>query len=138
MTCEFAEYGYACKVSEKSDVYSFGVVLMELVTGKRPIEPEFGENKDIVTWVCSNMKNKESIMGLVDSRFPEVLKEEAVKVLRVAVICTARLPSMRPTMRSVVQMLEVAEPCKIVSIVVSKKDVESNEGTFKSKNRNNF
>ncbi|CAM8998941.1 unnamed protein product [Rhodiola kirilowii] len=130
------EYGYTYKVNEKSDVYSFGVVLMELVTGKRPIEPEFGENKDIVSWVCSSMKNKESVMSLVDSRFPDVLKEEAVKVLRIAVICTARLPSMRPTMRSVVQMLEEAEPCKIISIVVSKK--EGTEDTYKSKISTDF
>uniref|UniRef100_A0A7N0UZB0 Protein kinase domain-containing protein n=1 Tax=Kalanchoe fedtschenkoi TaxID=63787 RepID=A0A7N0UZB0_KALFE len=132
------EYGYTYRVDEKSDVYSFGVVLMELVTGKRPMEPEFGDNKDIVGWVCGNMKNKESVMGLVDSRLPEALKEEAVKVLRIAVICTARLPSIRPTMRSVVQMLEEAEPCKVVTIVASKKEMEGDEGKFKSKISSNF
>ncbi|KAB1212121.1 Receptor-like protein kinase HAIKU2 [Morella rubra] len=103
------EYGYTYKVNEKSDVYSFGVVLMELVTGKRPMEPEFGENKDIVNWISRKITTRESVLSLVDSKIPEALKEEAIKVLRIAILCTAALPALRPTMRSVVQMLEEAE-----------------------------
>ncbi|KAL0432627.1 UNVERIFIED_CONTAM: Receptor-like protein kinase [Sesamum latifolium] len=114
------EYAYTNKVNEKSDVYSFGVVLMELVTGKRPIEPEFGENKDIVDWVCGKLKTKETVISLVDSAIPEVHRENAIKVLKVAILCTARLPTLRPTMRTVVQMLEEAQPWHLVSIVVSK------------------
>lgn len=87
-------------------MYSFGVVLMELVTGKRPIEPDFGDGKDLVHWVSSRITTKESVMGSVDPRIPEEMREDVTKVLRVAVRCTARLPNMRPTMRVVVQMLE--------------------------------
>lgn len=116
-----AEYGYTCKVNEKSDVYSFGVVLMELVTGKRPIEPEFGESKNIVNWISTKLKDREySALDLVDSRIPADHKEEAVKVLRIAIICTERLPSLRPTMRSVVQMLEEAEPCRLGEVDIEK------------------
>lgn len=128
ITYVVAEYGYTYKVNEKSDVYSFGVVLMELVTGKRPIEAEYGENKDIVSWVCSKLQSKESVMRMVDSRIPEMYKEEAVKVLRIAILCTARLPALRPTMRSVVQMLEHAEPCKLVGIVITKDDTQKKVG----------
>lgn len=116
----FAEYGYTCKVDEKSDVYSFGVVLMELVTGKKPIELEFGESKDIVRWACSKFSSKQSVLSLVDSRIPETFKENAVEVLRIAVLCTTRQPALRPTMRSVVQMLEEADPCKLLRIIISK------------------
>ncbi|XP_030537848.2 receptor-like protein kinase 7 [Rhodamnia argentea] len=114
------EYGYTYKVNEKSDVYSFGVVLMELVTGKRPIEPEYGENKDIVNWVSSKLKTRQDVLGIVDSRIPEPYKEEAINVLRIGILCTTNLPNLRPTMRSVVQMLEDAEPCKLVRVVVEK------------------
>ncbi|GMY17499.1 receptor-like protein kinase HAIKU2 [Fagus crenata] len=117
------EYGYTYKVNEKS----FGVVLMELVSGKRPIEPEFGENKDIVNWVSSKIKTRDSVLSVVDSRIPEVLKEEAIKVLRIAILCTATLPSLRPTMRSVVQMLEEAEPCKLVGIDMTKDGASKNK-----------
>ncbi|KAI5315000.1 hypothetical protein L3X38_044176 [Prunus dulcis] len=114
------EYAYTCKVNEKSDVYSFGVVLMELVTGKRPTEPEFGDNMDIVSWVCSKMQYKESVLELVDSSISDYLKEDAIKVLSIAIHCTARVPVLRPSMRMVVQMLEEAEPRKLTSINITK------------------
>ncbi|CAH2038427.1 unnamed protein product [Thlaspi arvense] len=114
------EYGYSSKVNEKCDVYSFGVVLMELVTGKKPIEAEFGESKDIVNWVSNNLKSKESVMEIVDKKVGEMYREDAIKILRVAILCTARLPGLRPTMRSVVQMIEDAEPCRLMGIVISK------------------
>ncbi|KAA3484804.1 receptor-like protein kinase HAIKU2 [Gossypium australe] len=116
-----AEYGYTYKVNEKSDVYSFRVVLMELVSRKKPIDPEFGDSKDIVSWVCSKINKKESVLSIVDPRIPEALKEDAIKVLRVAILCTTRLPAIRPAMRTVVHMLEKAEPCKLVKIVFRKK-----------------
>lgn len=127
------EYGYTYKVNEKSDVYSFGVVLIELVTGKRPIEPEFGESKDIINWVSSKLKNRESVFDIIDSTIASPLKEEAIKILKIAILCTARLPELRPTMRSVVQMLEEAEPCQLVSIVVGKdgaKKIEEGKEQF--------
>ncbi|KAJ6827073.1 receptor-like protein kinase HAIKU2 [Iris pallida] len=102
------EYAYTWKVNEKSDVYSFGVVLMELVTGRRPIEPEYGDNKDIVYWVARRMTSRDSIFGILDGSFRESEKEEAARVLKVAVLCTAMLPATRPSMRTVVQMLEDA------------------------------
>lgn len=126
------EYAYTYKVNEKSDVYSFGVVLMELVTGKKPIEPEFGENKDIVYWVRCKINSKESVLDLVDSTISEALKEDAMKVLRIAVHCTAKLPSLRPSMRVVVQMLEEAEPCILTKITVHKECQNSPNESLKN------
>lgn len=112
-------------MNEKSDVYSFGVVLMELVTGKRPVEPEFGENKDIVSWVCSKITCKDTELESVDSSIEEALKEDALNVLSIAIRCTARVPVLRPSMRMVVQMLEEAQPCQLTSISITKEG-ESN------------
>ncbi|BAT86950.1 hypothetical protein LR48_Vigan09g256600 [Vigna angularis] len=113
------EYAYTCKVTEKCDVYSFGVVLMELVTGKRPMEPEFGNNHDIVHWVCSANRSKEEALELVDPTIAEHFKEDAMKVLRIALLCTAKIPASRPSMRTLVHMLEEADPCTPNKMIVT-------------------
>ena len=64
----FAEYVYTLKVDEKSDIYSFGVVLLELLTGKRPFEPEFGEGVDIAQWVRKKVQSREGVMQVLDKR----------------------------------------------------------------------
>lgn len=116
------EYGYTCNVTEKSDIYSFGVVLMELVTGKKPVEPEFGENKDIVYWVYNEMRTRDDVTTLVDPSISKDAKEGAVKVLSIAWHCTNKLPALRPSMRMVVKMLEEVEPNSLTDIVIDKVD----------------
>ncbi|XP_076951316.1 receptor-like protein kinase 7 [Bidens hawaiensis] len=114
------EYGYTYNVTEKSDIYSFGVVLMELVTGKKPVEPEFGENNDIVYWVYNEMRSKDDMVLLVDPNISKDAKEEAVKMLSIAVHCTMKLPAMRPSMRMVVKMLEEIKPYSLTDIIIEK------------------
>ncbi|KAI8030328.1 MDIS1-interacting receptor like kinase 1 [Camellia lanceoleosa] len=107
------EYGYTLKVDEKSDIYSFGVVLLELVTGKKPLDPEFGEFTDIVEWVRSKIRNKRASEEPLDSNIAGQCKhvqEEMLLVLRIALLCTAKNPKDRPTMRDVITMLGEAKP----------------------------
>ncbi|KAJ6409406.1 hypothetical protein OIU84_008993 [Salix udensis] len=81
-------------------------------------EPEFGENKDIVCWVCSKLESKESVIEVVDSNISEVFKGDAMKMLRIAIHCTSRIPALRPSMRMVVHMLEEVEPLQLTDVVV--------------------
>ncbi|KAJ0744016.1 putative protein kinase RLK-Pelle-LRR-XI-1 family [Helianthus annuus] len=67
----FTEYGYTYKITEKSNIYSFGVILMELVKGKKPVESEFGESKDIVHWVHNEMRSNDDMISLVDPSISE-------------------------------------------------------------------
>ncbi|CAL9193949.1 unnamed protein product [Musa hybrid cultivar] len=86
---------------------------MELVTGKKPIEPEFGESRDIIHWVSSKMCTKEGAMEVLDKQISwNPMKEELVQVLRIAIRCTCSNPTLRPTMNEVVQLLIEAQPCK--------------------------
>lgn len=101
--CCGAEYAYTLRVNEKSDIYSFGVVLLELVTGKPPIDAEYGEN-NLVKWVCSTLEHK-GMDHVIDPTLDSKYKEEINKVLSVGLQCTTSLPITRPAMRSVVKML---------------------------------
>ncbi|KAJ6348808.1 hypothetical protein OIU77_006397 [Salix suchowensis] len=104
------EMAYTIKVTEKSDVYSFGVVLLELVTGKKPIDEAYGEGKDIVYWVLNHLNDRENILEVLDEELAsESVREDMVKVLKIAVLCTTKLPNLRPNMREVVKMLVDAD-----------------------------
>lgn len=100
-----SELAYTLKVTEKIDVYSFGVVLLELVTGRSPVEPEFGEGRDIVYWVSTHRNSRKDLLGVLDRRISSYAANNMFTVLKIAVLCTNKLPSMRPTMREVVKML---------------------------------
>jgi serine/threonine protein kinase len=110
----FSELAYSLKVTEKTDVYSYGVVLLELITGRSPIDPHFGEGRDIVFWLSTKL-GSESLDDVLDplvATSPSV-RDEMLKLLKIAVLCTAKLPAGRPAMRDVVKMLTDAGagPC---------------------------
>lgn len=107
------EYAYTLNVDEKSDIYSFGVVLMELLTGRKPVDPEFGEAVNIVEWVRDKIRTKEGMVQALDSNIGAMcnhVQEEMILVLRIALLCTSKLPRDRPSMRDVVTMLAEAKP----------------------------
>ncbi|GAU34478.1 hypothetical protein TSUD_387900 [Trifolium subterraneum] len=60
-------------------------------------------------------ESKESVLELVDSTIAKHFKEDAIKVLRIAILCTAKVPYSRPSMRKLVQMLEEVEPSAMFS-----------------------
>lgn len=107
------EYGYTLKVNEKTDIYSFGVVLLELLTGKMPLDPAFREPIDIVEWVRRKIISNRGLEETLDPNIAGECKhvqEEMLLVLRIALLCTAKLPKDRPSMRDVITMLGEAKP----------------------------
>ncbi|WJX49627.1 hypothetical protein P8452_36035 [Trifolium repens] len=107
------EYAYTLQVDEKSDIYSYGVVLMEILSGKRSVDQEFGDGNSIVDWVRSKIKTKDGIEGILDKNAEagcSKVREEMIQILRIALLCTSRNPADRPSMRDVVLMLQEAKP----------------------------
>lgn len=103
------EYAYTMKVTEKCDVYSYGVVLLELLTGKKPVQP-IDQGGDLVTWVRNHMHKHSLSLDIFDARLDLQLLDkldvaQICDVLKIAVLCTDTCPSRRPTMRKVVSML---------------------------------
>ncbi|KAG7637258.1 putative LRR receptor-like serine/threonine-protein kinaseRLK-Pelle-LRR-VII-2 family [Arabidopsis thaliana] len=96
----------------KSDVYCFGVVLFELMTGKKPIEDDYLDEKDtnLVSWVRSLVRKNQASKA-IDPKIQETGSEEQMEeALKIGYLCTADLPSKRPSMQQVVGLLKDIEP----------------------------
>ncbi|KAH9613898.1 hypothetical protein KSS87_010718 [Heliosperma pusillum] len=99
------EYSYTNKVNEKIDVYSFGVVLLELVTGK---EPQIGdEYSNLAEWAWKHYSQGHPITDIINNEIKDATYlEEMTNVFKIGLMCTSTLPSSRPTMKEVLQVLK--------------------------------
>ncbi|KAL6998523.1 hypothetical protein U1Q18_008652 [Sarracenia purpurea var. burkii] len=103
---------FACrtvKVTEKCDVYGFGVLILEVVTGKRPVE----YMEDDVVVLCDMVRGaleegrvEECVDRGLDGNFPA---EEVIPVIKLGLICASQVPSNRPDMGEVVKILELIQ-----------------------------
>ncbi|XVF87259.1 hypothetical protein PTKIN_Ptkin18bG0104600 [Pterospermum kingtungense] len=104
MAPEYALWGY---LTFKADVYSFGIVALEIVAGKN--NTKFRPEEDYVClqdWALV-LQQQGNLMELVDPRLgTEFDKEEAIRMIKVALLCTNSSPKLRPIMSEVVKMLE--------------------------------
>ncbi|XP_059443383.1 probable LRR receptor-like serine/threonine-protein kinase At1g53430 isoform X3 [Corylus avellana] len=104
MAPEYAMRGY---LTDKADVYSFGVVALELVSGKsntnyRPKE----EFVYLLDWAYV-LEEQGNLLELVDPKLgSSYSSEEALRMLNLALLCTNPSPTLRPSMSSVVSMIE--------------------------------
>ncbi|XP_018439988.2 receptor-like serine/threonine-protein kinase NCRK isoform X3 [Raphanus sativus] len=110
------EYAIAGCASPMSDVFSFGVVLLELITGRKPIQkPSVCNNKgeeSLVIWAMPRLQDsKRVIEELPDPRLNGKFAEEEMQIMAyLAKECLLLEPEARPTMREVVQILSTIMP----------------------------
>ncbi|CAL5068822.1 unnamed protein product [Urochloa decumbens] len=103
------EYAMTGHLLVKSDVYSYGVVLLELLSGRKPVDmtqPPGSEN--LVTWARPLLTTREGLQRLVDPSLPAGYDfEKVAKAAAIASMCVHVEASQRPFMGEVVQALKL-------------------------------
>eukprot|EP01018_Ginkgo_biloba_P008801 Gb_08281 [translate_table: standard] len=99
------EYCVRGQLTEKADVFSFGVLVIEIVSGKRNNNFILAERIQTLLAVIWNHYKSETVSDIIDSNIKENLhKEEALRVLQVALLCTQASGKLRPSMSEAIQM----------------------------------
>ncbi|OEL35701.1 putative LRR receptor-like serine/threonine-protein kinase [Dichanthelium oligosanthes] len=108
------EYGYGSKPSTRGDVYSYGVMLLEMITGKSPLEQSFGGDMNLTKWVRDNFPRRADEVidkrlistradacfeGVQDSSIEQLLLNcLLIPMLEVALSCVVESPDERSSM----------------------------------------
>ncbi|KEH22964.1 L-type lectin-domain receptor kinase S.4 [Medicago truncatula] len=95
------------KASTSSDVFAFGALLLEVACGRRPIEPKaLQEELVLVEWVWERYKEGR-ILEVMDPKLNGDFNEsEVMMVLKLGLMCSNDVPTIRPSIRQVVRILD--------------------------------
>ncbi|PRQ50909.1 putative protein kinase RLK-Pelle-PERK-1 family [Rosa chinensis] len=105
------EYASSGKLSDKSDVFSFGAVLLELITGRQPIDKTHSFTDDsMVEWarpLLARALERGNFDGLVDERLQnDYNSSEMACMIACAAASVSHSARRRPKMSQVVRALE--------------------------------
>lgn len=101
------EYAMTGQLTQKSDVYSFGVVLLELLTGRKPVDHTMPKGQQsLVTWATPRL-SEDKVKQCVDLKLKNDYPPKAVaKLAAVAALCIQYEADFRPNMTIVVKALQ--------------------------------
>ncbi|KAJ8546280.1 hypothetical protein K7X08_018863 [Anisodus acutangulus] len=105
------EYASSGKLTEKSDVYSYGVVLLELITGRKPVDQSqpLGD-ESLVEWarpLLAQALETENFEDIADPRLEKnFVASEMFRMCEAAAACVRHSGSKRPKMSQVVRALD--------------------------------
>ncbi|KAK4267566.1 hypothetical protein QN277_024331 [Acacia crassicarpa] len=101
------EYAMLGKASESCDVYSFGILLLELASGRKPIEKLSSTMKRSITDWALPLVFEKKFSEIADPRLNgDYVEEELKRVVYVALVCAQNQPEKRPNMLEVVELLK--------------------------------
>ncbi|XP_062161101.1 cysteine-rich receptor-like protein kinase 10 isoform X2 [Alnus glutinosa] len=128
MAPEYAIYG---QYSVKSDVYSFGVLTLEILSGRKNI------SEDLKGYAWKLWRNGTLVEFLDPTLEDAYSSNEVVRCIHIALLCVQEDPADRPTMASIVLMLNslsIALPSPHTRIEPNKafKEQESDQLSSKS------
>ncbi|XP_027171865.1 cysteine-rich receptor-like protein kinase 10 [Coffea eugenioides] len=103
MAPEYTRWG---QFSLKSDVFSFGVVILEIVTGKKSSDfHQSRDSEDLLSYAWNHWRRGQTLALLYSSIGDSYARNEVIQCIQVGLLCVEEDASKRPTMASVVSML---------------------------------
>ncbi|KAL8142501.1 hypothetical protein V2J09_015533 [Rumex salicifolius] len=122
---EYFMYG---KVSDKVDVYSFGVVLLELLSGRKPIDSSKGQ-ESLVMWAKPILLGGK-LRGILDPKLKaNVDGHQMQRMILAATLCLTRSARLRPSMNQILNLLRGEESIEKWTNSYKETSQEEEEGT---------
>ncbi|KAF3615612.1 putative U-box domain-containing protein 4-like [Capsicum annuum] len=118
------EYFQHGKVSDKTDVYAFGVVLLELLTGRKPIEAKTGPGEENLVLWAKPLLQQGALEKFLDPRleFPQKNLQQIARMCQAAAACIHSEESRRSNMDEIIAILRGTK----VRSLTKKKSISSN------------
>ncbi|CAH8273388.1 unnamed protein product [Arabidopsis lyrata] len=116
------EYASTGMLNERSDVYSFGVLVMEIISGRSPVDYSRAPGEvNLVEWLKRMVTNRDA-EGVLDPRMVDKPSLRSLKrTLLVALRCVDPNAQKRPKMGHIIHMLEAED-------LISKDDRRNSSG----------
>ncbi|KAG6639053.1 hypothetical protein I3843_10G071600 [Carya illinoinensis] len=91
----------------KSDVYSFGVVMLELLTGRKPLDSSrVRSEQSLVRWATPQLHDIDALAKMVDPALNGIYPAKSLsRFADIIALCVQPEPEFRPPMSEVVQAL---------------------------------
>ncbi|KAG0632415.1 hypothetical protein M758_1G326700 [Ceratodon purpureus] len=101
------EYAMSGTYTVKSDVYSFGVVMLELLTGRKPLDSTRPRSEQsLVRWATPQLHDIDALARMVDPALKGIYPAKSLsRFADIVALCVQPEPEFRPPMSEVVQAL---------------------------------
>ncbi|PON63068.1 Serine/threonine protein kinase [Trema orientale] len=104
------EYAISGRLTRKSDVYSFGVLLLEIVSGRSAVDFDLELGEHYLVEKAWEMYKNDKLRNLVqvnsnNSTRNFLEEEEAVRFLKIGLLCVQENSRLRPIMSMAIRMM---------------------------------
>ncbi|CAI0426887.1 unnamed protein product [Linum tenue] len=114
------EYAVSGHLTRKSDVYGYGVLLMEIISGRSVVDFDIELGEHYLVQMAWSTYRAKKLLQIVDPALNmNYSEEEALRFLKISLLCVQETAKRRPMMSTVVEMLrneielesyEISEP----------------------------